>query len=158
MLFSMWPAGGMQDWNYLNTNCFEVTIELGCVKYPLAKDLPMYWEQNRQALLQFMQQVSTPLSLSFHLFIPPSLLYSLSVPLPTSLSTPLLSLSDCLSPVSQVHRGVKGMVLDGKDGTGISNATITVANVDHPITTNKAGDYWRLLVPGTYQLTASARG
>ncbi|XP_061072630.1 carboxypeptidase D isoform X2 [Conger conger] len=105
--------GGMQDWNYLNTNCFEVTIELGCVKYPLAKDLPMYWEQNRRALLQF---------------------------------------------IHQVHRGVKGMVMDGKDGTGISNATITVAEVDHPITTNKAGDYWRLLVPGTYRLTASARG
>ncbi|KAJ8392156.1 hypothetical protein AAFF_G00079620, partial [Aldrovandia affinis] len=105
--------GGMQDWNYLFTNCFEVTIELGCVKYPLAKDLPMYWEQNRQALLQF---------------------------------------------IHQVHKGVKGTVMDGKDGTGISNATITVTEVAHPVTTNKAGEYWRLLVPGTYQLTASARG
>ncbi|XP_036392182.1 carboxypeptidase D [Megalops cyprinoides] len=105
--------GGMQDWNYLNTNCFEVTIELGCIKYPLAKDLPMYWEQNRHALLQF---------------------------------------------IHQVHRGLKGTVMDSKDGTGISNATITVAEVDHPVTTDKAGDYWRLLVPGTYQLTASARG
>lgn len=50
--------GGMQDWNYLNTNCFEVTIELGCVKYPWAKDLPNYWEQNRQSLLQFIHQVT----------------------------------------------------------------------------------------------------
>lgn len=49
----------MQDWNYLNTNCFEVTIELGCVKYPPAKDLPSYWEQNRRALLQFIHQVKT---------------------------------------------------------------------------------------------------
>lgn len=47
----------MQDWNYLHTNCFEVTIELGCVKYPLAKDLPTYWEQNRRSLLSFIQQV-----------------------------------------------------------------------------------------------------
>lgn len=47
----------MQDWNYLNTNCFEVTIELGCVKYPLARDLPQYWEQNRRSLLQFIHQV-----------------------------------------------------------------------------------------------------
>lgn len=52
-------SGGMQDWNYLNTNCFEVTIELGCVKYPMAKDLPGYWEQNRRALLQFIHQVTT---------------------------------------------------------------------------------------------------
>lgn len=49
--------GGMQDWNYLNTNCFEVTIELGCVKYPNAEELPKYWEQNRRSLLQFMKQV-----------------------------------------------------------------------------------------------------
>lgn len=47
----------MQDWNYLNTNCFEVTIELGCVKYPMAAELPKYWEQNRRALLQFIHQV-----------------------------------------------------------------------------------------------------
>lgn len=32
----------MQDWNYLQTNCFEVTIELGCVKYPFEKDLPKF--------------------------------------------------------------------------------------------------------------------
>lgn len=54
--------GGMQDWNYLHTNCFEVTIELGCVKYPLAKDLPTYWEQNRRSLLRFIQQVFEPYS------------------------------------------------------------------------------------------------
>lgn len=50
--------GGMQDWNYLNTNCFEVTIELGCVKYPKAQHLPLYWDQNRRALLQYIHQVS----------------------------------------------------------------------------------------------------
>lgn len=47
----------MQDWNYLHTNCFEVTIELGCVKYPKAEELPKYWEQNHRSLLQFMKQV-----------------------------------------------------------------------------------------------------
>ena len=25
---------GMQDWNYMYNDCFEVTIELGCCKYP----------------------------------------------------------------------------------------------------------------------------
>ncbi|KAK5868568.1 hypothetical protein PBY51_009568 [Eleginops maclovinus] len=49
--------GGMQDWNYLNTNCFEVTIELGCVKYPMEKELPKHWEQNRRSLLEFIHQV-----------------------------------------------------------------------------------------------------
>ncbi|XP_032357556.1 carboxypeptidase D isoform X1 [Etheostoma spectabile] len=105
--------GGMQDWNYLNTNCFEVTIELGCVKYPMAKDLPQYWEQNQRALLQF---------------------------------------------IHQVHSGVKGTVSDMRDGTGIPNATISVEDIDHNITTAHTGDYWRLLVPNTYYITASAHG
>ncbi|XP_069883506.1 carboxypeptidase D [Dipodomys merriami] len=105
--------GGMQDWNYLQTNCFEVTIELGCVKYPFEKDLPNFWEQNRRSLIQFMKQV---------------------------------------------HQGVKGFVLDATDGRGILNATISVAEINHPVTTYKTGDYWRLLVPGTYKITASARG
>ncbi|XP_038550235.1 carboxypeptidase D isoform X2 [Micropterus salmoides] len=105
--------GGMQDWNYLNTNCFEVTIELGCVKYPMAKNLPRYWEQNRRGLLQFMHQV---------------------------------------------HRGVKGTVSDIRDGTGIPNATISVQEIDHNVTTARAGDYWRLLTPGTYSITATAHG
>lgn len=48
----------MQDWNYLQTNCFEVTIELGCVKYPFEKDLPKFWEQNRRSLIQFLKQVT----------------------------------------------------------------------------------------------------
>ncbi|XP_063812032.1 carboxypeptidase D [Pseudophryne corroboree] len=105
--------GGMQDWNYLNTNCFEVTIELGCVKYPIASELPAYWESNHRSLLQFIQQV---------------------------------------------HKGIKGFVLDATDGRSIFNATISVADINHPVTTDKAGDYWRLLVPGTYKVTASARG
>ena len=24
----------MQDWNYLHTNDFELTLEIGCYKYP----------------------------------------------------------------------------------------------------------------------------
>uniref|UniRef100_A0A8C2RE17 Carboxypeptidase D n=1 Tax=Capra hircus TaxID=9925 RepID=A0A8C2RE17_CAPHI len=92
--------GGMQDWNYLQTNCFEVTIELGCVKYPFEKDLPKFWAQNRRSLIQFMKQV---------------------------------------------HQGVKGFVLDATDGRGILNATISVAEINHPVTTYKNGDYWRLL-------------
>ena len=37
----------MQDWNYLHTNCFEITVEMGCTKYPRGADLPSYWEANK---------------------------------------------------------------------------------------------------------------
>lgn len=53
----MSAVGGMQDWNYLNSNCFEITLELGCFKYPFTKDLPSYWDANKYALLVFMAQV-----------------------------------------------------------------------------------------------------
>ena len=58
LLYVRYLSGGMQDWNYLNTNCFEVTIELGCVKFPWEKDLPKYWDQNQRAMLQFIHQVT----------------------------------------------------------------------------------------------------
>lgn len=72
----MSPVGGMQDWNYMNTNCFEVTIELGCVKYPLADQLRLYWEQNRRSLLQFIHQVSAVFSLLMFLSFLLIFLYS----------------------------------------------------------------------------------
>ena len=47
--------GGMQYWNYWNRSCFEVTIELGCVKYPESKLLDKYWESNKNLLLLLLK-------------------------------------------------------------------------------------------------------
>uniref|UniRef100_A0A673MJ87 Adipocyte enhancer-binding protein 1 n=1 Tax=Sinocyclocheilus rhinocerous TaxID=307959 RepID=A0A673MJ87_9TELE len=104
--------GSMNDFSYLHTNCFELSIFLGCDKFPHQSELLMEWEHNREALLTFM---------------------------------------------AQVHRGIKGVVRD-KEGNPISNATVSVEGVNHDVRTGESGDYWRLLNPGEYRVTARAEG
>ncbi|XP_062927939.1 inactive carboxypeptidase-like protein X2 isoform X2 [Mobula hypostoma] len=105
-------AGSMNDFSYLHTNCFEVSMYVGCDKFPHESELPEQWENNRESLLVFMEQV---------------------------------------------HRGIKGLVQD-KHGRGIPNAVISVEGINHDVTTAADGDYWRLLNPGEYKVTAKAEG
>lgn len=49
--------GGMQDWNYLNTGDFEITVELSTIKWPAASMLPSYWSDNKAAMLAYLMQV-----------------------------------------------------------------------------------------------------
>lgn len=104
--------GGMQDYNYFQSNCFEITVEQGCWKFPLAEKLESIWNANKPALISYMEQV---------------------------------------------HSGVAGFVKDSA-GKGLSGAVIEVDGRDHPISSVKDGDYWRLLVPGTYSIVVTSEG
>ncbi|XP_066251733.1 carboxypeptidase D-like isoform X1 [Euwallacea similis] len=105
-------TGGMQDWNYLVAGCMEITLEIGCDKYPYATELPQYWLDNREALVTFMEQV---------------------------------------------HIGVHGFV-SSTIGHNIPHAEIIVEGNKHTVTSSKDGDYFRLLLPGKYNITFAARG
>ncbi|XP_075216200.1 carboxypeptidase E-like [Lycorma delicatula] len=113
--------GGMQDFNYLSSNDFEITLELGCKKYPPAESLEEEWNRNKEALITFIW----------------------------------------LS-----HIGIKGVVRDAISGHPISNAVIHVTNITngikneihHDITSVHDGDYYRLVTPGVYRITAYHEG
>lgn len=49
--------GGMQDYNYVFAGCMEITLEISCCKYPFKEELPQYWQDNRESLITYMEQV-----------------------------------------------------------------------------------------------------
>ena len=59
--------------------------------------------------------------------------------------------------LEQAHIGVKGVVRD-TDGQPIETASIIVDGINHNIYTTHRGEYWRLLLPGTYRIHAEAWG
>jgi carboxypeptidase E len=115
-------SGGMQDFNYLATNAFEITLELGCEKFPAPATLPQLWRDNRAALMEL---------------------------------------------IWQSHVGIKGLVSDSATGKPVVNAVVWVRNITggnfeqairHPVTTWTTGDYFRPIVPGSYQIAVEADG
>ncbi|GBP39105.1 Carboxypeptidase D [Eumeta japonica] len=104
-------TGGMQDWNYLETGDMELTLELGCFKFPPASDLPQYWEDNKDALVKYIEQV---------------------------------------------HMGVHGFV-HSTIGHRLAGANVRIPGL-RPVRTADTGDYWRLLMPGKYNITVAKGG
>jgi len=49
--------GGMQDFNYLFSNCMELTIEVSCCKYPAETELQKHWSDNKESLLSYLEVV-----------------------------------------------------------------------------------------------------
>jgi len=119
-------GGGMQDFNYLASNDFEITLELGCDKFPASSSLKSEWEDNKKSMLEF---------------------------------------------IWAAHWGVKGVVKDANTGEAIAGARVHVRNItrlerhvrmeadiNHDVTSARAGDYWRLLTDGEYEIIVQAEG
>ena len=47
--------GGLQDYNYIYTNCMEITLELTCVKFPDKGVLQAEWDNNKESLLSYLE-------------------------------------------------------------------------------------------------------
>ncbi|XP_008147005.2 carboxypeptidase M [Eptesicus fuscus] len=106
--------GGMQDYNYIWAQCFEITLELSCCKYPREEKLPFFWDSNKASLIEY---------------------------------------------IKQVHLGIKGQVFDQK-GNPLPNVIVEVQDRKHvcPYKTNKFGEYYLLLLPGSYTLNVTVPG
>ncbi|XP_043564641.1 carboxypeptidase M-like isoform X1 [Chiloscyllium plagiosum] len=50
-------SGGMQDFNYIWGQCFELTIEMSCCKNPPASYLEEYWNDNKESLINLLKLV-----------------------------------------------------------------------------------------------------
>jgi hypothetical protein len=63
-----------------------------------------------------------------------------------------------LALAQRVHRGIRGEVVDAATGTPLF-ATVTVDDNPQPVFTDAdVGDFYRLLLPGTYAVRAEAEG
>jgi len=100
---------GMQDYNYLFSNCMEITAELSCWKRPPAHMLQVEWENNLESMLVLLESA---------------------------------------------HMGIKGKVLD-EDGKPLGKALVKVYGREKDMVTTNRGEYWRLLLPGTYMVKAT---
>ena len=57
--------------------------------------------------------------------------------------------------LQSVHMGIKGMVWDVNNNP-VANAKIRVEGNDKFVTTTERGEYWRLLLPGSYRIHAES--
>ena len=49
--------GGLQDWNYVWHGNREITLEVTATKWPAASTLPGHWNDNREAMLAYLERV-----------------------------------------------------------------------------------------------------
>lgn len=105
----------MQDWNYINVHCFEITLEVSKKKWISEDKLLMHWLENKEAMVNY-------------------------------------AIASTLGILSGVVKK------DGVSGDPLK-ARIVVEGIDFDIFSQTPfGNYYRVLAPGNYTVTAHADG
>lgn len=118
----------MQDFNYHFSNAVELTFELSCCKYPPVDNLTREWQNNRQAILTFLEMA--------HMGIRGKVTNSTTgKPIEGQSLWPFLMQPD--PPLNSFF---------------FIGALIHVWGINHPVRTTKVGEFWRLLMPGTHHV------
>jgi hypothetical protein len=52
-------SGGMQDWNYFEHGCMEITIEVSENKWPSYSQIDQFWAENRESMIAYINRVHT---------------------------------------------------------------------------------------------------
>lgn len=106
--------GGMQDWNYINVHCFELTLELSDEKGIAPSQLSNHWIENREAMVIY--------------------------------------------PIAATLGILSGVVIKDVSGEPLK-ARIVVEGIRFDIFSETTfGNYYRILAPGNYKVTAEADG
>ena len=137
----------MQDYNYVFAGCFEVTVMVGCCRYPPENQTEQLWEDNRDSVINFIKQAH---------------LGKRDVPVAKKLSCTVhvrrvnyrMVIGKFVVPVltSLYFLGVKGIVTN-ENGDAIANVKVMVADREvHPMLTSSTGEFFRLLLPGDHVL------
>uniref|UniRef100_A0A1B6M1U1 Peptidase M14 domain-containing protein n=1 Tax=Graphocephala atropunctata TaxID=36148 RepID=A0A1B6M1U1_9HEMI len=48
-------ASTMMDYNYVVHGCMEISFQISCHKFPRPRELPTFWENNKESLLAYME-------------------------------------------------------------------------------------------------------
>ncbi|KAG0500515.1 hypothetical protein HPP92_000587 [Vanilla planifolia] len=130
--------GGMQDWNYINRGCFELTLEISDEKWPKAVELQTLFEHNRMSMLNLVASVVKVL---LHLQ------KIINSEKRTSMVLSSLKLRNTWKDILIRQWRTFASICDDQGIDYVVNASMTF------------GDYHRILVPGeSYEVTASIAG
>lgn len=65
----------------------------------------------------------------------------------------LINGGSCSAHFLQIHHTISGFVFDEVTGTGIPDVQISINSLGKIVSSSADGDFWRLVIPGTYNVS-----